>query len=179
MEGRLAADHGGPFCDGGGARQICSWASHLARSKPTLTSAAVTRRPLTTDSTTGMAHIICADIIPAYSEKFSSWSAAASKNAATSRASSAVNEMFRLIQIRRQTRASARCFFLIDDIHDRAPRRPDEQFTNVVLDSVGVRFDGLVERDAVNREIRVSCGDPARYVKPGCRVRVFLAIERV
>ena len=179
MEGRLAADHGGPFCDGGGARQICSWASHLARSRPTLTSAAVTRRPLTTDSTTGMAHIICADIIPAYSEKSSSWSAAASKNAATSRASSADNKMFRLIRICRQTRASAPCFILVDDIHDRAPRRPDEQFTNAVLGSVGVFLDGLVERDAVNREIRMSCGDPARYIKPGCRVRVFLAIERV
>ena len=135
--------------------------------------------PLTTDSTTGIAHIICAGIIPAYPDKSSSSSAAASKNAATSRAASAVNEMFRLIQIRRQTRASARCFFFIDDIHDRAPRRPDEKFTNAVLGSVGICFDGRVERDAVNREIRMSCGDPARYIKPGCRVRVFLAIERV
>src|SRR5271155_847145 len=72
--------------------------------------------------------------------------------------------------------AAALC---MDVFHDRAPRRPDEQFTNVVLGSVGVCFDGLVERDAVNREIRMSCGDPARYIKPGCRVRVFLAIERV
>ena len=28
-------------------------------------------------------------------------------------------------------------FFLIDDIRDRAPRSPDEQFTKVVLDSAG------------------------------------------
>src|SRR5260370_42473745 len=70
-------------------------------------------------------------------------------------------------------------FLLIDDIRDRAPRRPDEQFTKVVPGSAGVCFDGLVEGDAVNAEISMSCGDRARYIKPGCRVRVFLAIERV
>ena len=50
-------------------------------------------------------------------------------------------------------RAANRVSFLvlIDGIHDRAPRRPDEQFTEGVRGGAGVRFDGLVECDAVNR----------------------------
>ena len=70
-------------------------------------------------------------------------------------------------------------FFLIDNIRDRVPRRPDEQFIKVVLGSVGVSFDGFVECDAVNAEIGMPCGDRPRYLKLGCRVRVFLVIERV
>ena len=71
------------------------------------------------------------------------------------------------------------CFVLIHNMHDRAPRRPDEQFTKVVLGSVGVCFNRLVECDAVNSEIGMSSGDRTREVSPACRVCVFLAIERV
>jgi hypothetical protein len=67
-------------------------------------------------------------------------------------------------------------FFLIDDIHDRAAGRPDEQLAKVVLGGVGVYFDGFVQCDAVNAEISLPCGDRARYLESGCRVRVFLAI---
>src|ERR1700757_582024 len=71
------------------------------------------------------------------------------------------------------------CLVLIDDMHDRTPRRPDKKFTEVVLGCVRVCFEGLIECDAVNGEISMSGGDCARNVKPGCRVCVFLAIERV
>ena len=65
------------------------------------------------------------------------------------------------------------------DIHDRAPRRPDEQSTKVVLGGVGICFNRLVECDTVHSEIGLPSGDPTRNVEPGCRVCVFLAIEGV
>jgi len=64
-------------------------------------------------------------------------------------------------------------------MHDCAPRRSDKKFAEVVLRSVWVCFKGLIECDGVNAEISMSGRDPTRYVKPGCRVCVFLAIERV
>jgi hypothetical protein len=79
---------------------------------------------------------------------------------------------------RRCTAVSELCFVLIDDIHDGAPRRPDEQFANVVLGSVGVCLDELVECQA-ETENSACFATIARYTEPGCRVRVFLAIERV
>src|ERR1700739_1105272 len=66
-----------------------------------------------------------------------------------------------------------------DDIHDGAPRRPDEQFTRADLGRVGVRLNRFVKCDAINGEFRMSFRDPARYVEPGRRVGVFLTVARV
>src|ERR1700733_11490952 len=64
-------------------------------------------------------------------------------------------------------------------MHDRAPRRPDEQFSKVVLSSIGVCFNGLVKADPVHSEIGMPSCDPAHNIESGCRVCVFLAIEEV
>lgn len=53
------------------------------------------------------------------------------------------------------------CSVPLHDMRDRAPRRPDEQLTQVVLGSVGVGFNRLLKCHAVNREISMSCGDRA------------------
>ena len=62
---------------------------------------------------------------------------------------------------------------LLDNVHDRAARRPDEQFAEVVLGSVGVYLDGLVECDAVYAEISVSCGDRTRYLAAKSQREVY------
>src|ERR1700730_9208159 len=48
--------------------------------------------------------------------------------------------------------------------------------SEIVPGSVGICFDGLVERDVVHSEIGVPSGDATRNVEPGCRVGVFLAV---
>jgi len=66
---------------------------------------------------------------------------------------------------------------LVDNLQDRAGRRPDKQFAKVVLGSVGVYFDGFAECDAVNAEVSVPLTrlEVAREIA-ACRVGVFLVI---
>src|SRR5262249_34123259 len=66
-----------------------------------------------------------------------------------------------------------------DDAHYRAPRSPEEKFTKIFRDGIGVCFNRLVECDVVNGQIVMLSCDLARKVEPRCRVGVFLVVAGV